>query len=345
MTDVAGFTEIMRGNEPQTLPLLRSDMEVIRAHVARQGGEVVKVAGDGLLALFDSAPSAVKACIDAQDELAASSLKHRMAIHAGEVTVTEGDAYGDVVNVCARLEAVTTPGTVFASRIVIDLVRAQGLPTPFHQGKIQLKGLGNPLEIYSWGSGTSGKKRSRKKWILVSVTAVLLISVGTAAYFESKSPVISGKTKRGFGRTRKLLMAPMSYKLSPIEHSNNAPSDSNDPGNANNSDQSTDDLLDQAYDEVWQEMEELESKKAEAIAKVDATIVLQYLKSTAVGQREKGKLETEHWSLIEMAIEAGRASAGKNATADQIWSALSHRNDPDLELAKQAFAEEFHKSK
>ena len=79
MTDVAGFTEIMRGNEPQTLPLLRSDMEVIRAHISRQGGEVIKVAGDGLLALFNSAPSAVKACIDAQEELACSTLKHRMA--------------------------------------------------------------------------------------------------------------------------------------------------------------------------------------------------------------------------------------------------------------------------
>ena len=114
MSDIAGFTELMGANEPETMELLRADMVLLTEHITKQGGEIVKVVGDGLLALFTSAPKAVRACIDAQEGLAGSPLRHRIAIHAGEVTVTGGDAYGDAVNVCSRIESLTVPGTVSA---------------------------------------------------------------------------------------------------------------------------------------------------------------------------------------------------------------------------------------
>ena len=106
-----------------------------------------------------------------------------------------------------------------------------------------------------------------------------------------------------------------------------------------------DDLMDQAYDEAWQELEQFNLKKTEAIEKVDAKIVLEWLKTSSMGQREKGRLEIEHWNLIEVAIESGKAAAGKTARAQQIMEALNKSTDPDLEIAKKAFAEEFRNSK
>ena len=335
MTDVAGFTEIMRGNEPQTLPLLRSDMEVIRAHISRQGGEVIKVAGDGLLALFNSAPSAVKACIDAQEELACSTLKHRMAIHAGEVTISGGDAYGDAVNVCARLEAATAPGSVFASRMVIDLIHAQGLPAPSSLGKLQLKGIGNPLEVYSWGESPKRIRKSRKGAVVGSSVAAFLLVCGGYAYWQKQLQVHSPRS--AYDRGRNLPRAPMTYS-STLNHGDNISSNSSNSVSA-------DELMDQAYDEASQELEQFSAKKSEAIDKVDAKIVLEWLKTSSMGQREKGRLEIEHWNLIEVAIESGKAAAGKNASAKQILDALNKSTDPDLEIAKKAFAEEFRNSK
>jgi hypothetical protein len=329
MTDIAGFTEIMRSNEPQTLPLLKADMEVIRAHIFRQGGEVVKVAGDGLLALFGSAPSAVRACIDAQAELAGSPLKHRMAIHAGEVTVSGGDAYGDAINVCSRLEAATIPGSVFASRIVIDLIKAQGLPTPSSLGRMPLKGVSNPFEVFSWGESRQGMRTSLRSLIVGIVASLILVSGLCIAYYQKQSQLHTSRSRTGH-RSR-LPPAPQAITYN---GSNNA--------QATNSDSiSADELMDQAYDEVWQEVEDFELKKEEAIEKVDANIVIQWLRSNSMGQREKGRLEIEHWSLIAVAIKAGKEIAGPNATISQVGNALKSKNEANLELPKEAFFEEF----
>ena len=334
MTDIAGFTEIMRSNEPQTLSLLKADMEVIRANIARQGGEVIKVAGDGLLALFGSAPSAVRACIDAQHELAGSPLKHRMAIHAGEVTVSGGDAYGDAINVCSRLEAATSPGSVFASRIVIDLIKSQGLPVPSNLGKVPMKGVGYPFEVFSWGDSNTGKKMPKKSLIVGILASLLLITGLFVAYFQKQSQVQT-VNRRSLGSRYGMPPAPHAYSY-------NGPTSVQ---SSNSEITTADELMDQAYDEVWQEVEDFDAKKEEAIEKVDPNIVLAWLRSNSLGQREKGRLEIEHWSLIATAIKVGRAVAGSNSNADQIWNVLKSKSEPELELPKEAFAEEFRMTK
>ena len=242
----------MSSNEPQTLPLLRADMEVIRAHISRQGGEVVKISGDGLLALFSSAPKAVRARIDAQAELSGSPLKHRMAIHAGEITVSGGDAYGDAVNICSRIEALTVPGTVSASKIVIDLVRSQDLPQPYKSGKVQLKGVEVPMEMYYWGDARKFPNQKRMALYVACVVAGLAIFGGL--YVNS--------TNTPVGHRGKNLPRPQ-FGYRPLKFS-----DSNVATGA-------DDILDQAYDEVWKEIEDFDNAKQEAVKKRDPKIVLQ----------------------------------------------------------------------
>ena len=323
MTDVAGFTELMSSNEPQTLPLLRADMEVIRAHISRQDGEVVKISGDGLLALFSSAPKAVRACIDAQEELSGSPLKHRMAIHAGEVTVSGGDAYGDAVNICSRIEALTIPGTVSASKIVIDLVRSQDLPHPHKTGKVQLKGVEAPMEMYCWGDARKFSNKKRTTIFIASGVAGLVILGGF--YVNSTNTPPEGH--RG--------------KTLPRPQFGGRPSNVNDTNMA----VGADDILDQAYDEVWKEIEDFDNSKEEAIKKRDPKIVLDWLKNNPMGQRDRGKLETEHWSLVSSAMTEGKKIVGENASPEAIISALQSLKDPSMDLALKAFAEEFRTSK
>lgn len=317
MTDVAGFTELMRTNEPQTLTSLKSDIDMIRAHIARNGGEVVKVAGDGILALFSSAPKAVRACIDSQDALSDSTLKHRMAIHAGEITLTEGDAYGDAVNVCSRLETITTPGTVTASRIVIDLIEAQGLPDPVKRGKVQLKGIDSPVEVFSWGIAKHNLGDKKWLWLIVAALFILVLaSAGIAWKLNSEPPA------RG---SRRSLPPVMSFMP--------------DPG------LTTDEILDQAFDDIWQEIDEYDAVKAEAVEKVDAQIAIDWLTANPLGKRERGQRELDHWRLVQRAIEKGKALAGPKATPEQIWQSLNKNPQKGLDLEIKAFAEEFRRPK
>lgn len=319
MSDVAGFTELMRANEPQTMASLRSDMEVLQSNIVKQGGEVVKVAGDGLLALFSSAPKAVRACIDAQEAMASSPLKHRIAIHAGEVTMSGGDAYGDAVNVCSRIESQTLPGSVSASKIVIDLIKSQDLPEPFRNGKVQLKGIEHPIEVYSWGNSKTFAKVSKRK-ILVGSTVVGLVLVGGYFAFDSLKPSDLNNeqpNKKAFSKT--------------ILEGQNTPVA-----------MTAEDALDQAYDEVWQEKEDFDKVREDAVKTLNPQLVIDWLNQNPLGQRERGRREVEHWSLVNEAIIKGKKLIGKNVTSEAILSALKNLKDPSLDIEIKAFEEEFH---
>lgn len=323
MTDVAGFTELMRANEPHTLSLLAADMEVLRTKISQYGGEVIKVSGDGILALFESAPKAVRACIDSQHELSHSSLKHRIAIHAGEVTVSGGDAYGDTVNICARLEAITKPGTVSASKIVIDLIRSQNLPEPSKGGKIQLKGVDFPIEMFSWGDTTRIGKIWRERILGIGGIAAGVAIIGGYIAFTSRAA---------------------SDQIAKSKGNSHLTSKKQTPGDTSVA-VTADEILDQAYDEVLQEIEEYDSVKTKAVEQVDPQRVLDWLKLNPLGQRERGKREIEHWTLVLTAMNKGREIAGSKSTPDEIVQALEKTSDPSLAVAIKAFAEEFKKPK
>src|SRR5919197_5222170 len=78
--------------------------EILRGAVDGAGGRVVKITGDGLMAVFPSAAAAVAASLEAQRGLQAEAwgetgpLRVRMGIHAGEAQQRAGDFYGPAVN-------------------------------------------------------------------------------------------------------------------------------------------------------------------------------------------------------------------------------------------------------
>lgn len=318
MSDIAGFTELMGANEPQTMALLRADMDVLSDHITRQGGEIIKVVGDGLLALFKSAPKAVRACIDAQEELSDSPLKHRIAIHAGEVTVAGGDAYGDAVNVCARIEAITKPGTVSTSKIVVELIRSQDIPEPFRNGKLQLKGIEGPVEIFSWGNTNSFQKRNQLK--LASGVVVALVVICGGFFANANWRIINHSDES----------RPSPVVPNPPHIDQNSPVA-----------MTAEEALDQAYDEVWQEKEDFDRVREEAIKAMNPQLVIDWLNSSPLGQRDRGRLELEHWSLVKQALIRGKELAGKDSDSKEILNALKNVKDPGMAIAAKAFADEF----
>jgi class 3 adenylate cyclase len=70
-TDVEGSTRLWeRLPEAMKAALERHD-RILQAAVAASGGRVVKTTGDGIMAVFSSAAAAVRACLTAQQDLAA----------------------------------------------------------------------------------------------------------------------------------------------------------------------------------------------------------------------------------------------------------------------------------
>ncbi len=122
--DATGFSRLMADDEDATVTALDASRAVFRAHIDDKQGRVIDMAGDSVLALFETATGAVSAALAIQRELEAAStaltperrMRFRIGIHLGDVIEKpDGWVYGDGVNIAARLQALAAPGAVAIS--------------------------------------------------------------------------------------------------------------------------------------------------------------------------------------------------------------------------------------
>ena len=156
--DVAGYSRLMSADEAGTLAVLQAHCsEVVNPAVARHGGRIVKLIGDGVLAEFGSVVEAVGCAADVQREMAARNrdipeerrMLFRIGVHLGDIIIEGDDIYGDGVNVAARLEGLAEAGGIRISRQVHDQVDGK-LPLSFRElGPQSLKNIPKPVEVFA----------------------------------------------------------------------------------------------------------------------------------------------------------------------------------------------------
>ncbi len=155
--DVSGYSRLMACDEAGTVSALDAAREVFARHIVAQTGRVVDMAGDSVLALFETAAGAVNAALAVQDEIAERSagqaedcrMRFRIGIHLGDVIEkADGTIYGDGVNTAARLESLADAGGVSVSDTVECAVRHR-VPARFEDlGEKTLKNLAKPVRAY-----------------------------------------------------------------------------------------------------------------------------------------------------------------------------------------------------
>jgi TolB-like protein/Tfp pilus assembly protein PilF len=155
--DVVGFSRLMERDEAGTLSLLKDRREqILDGEIARHGGRIVKVMGDGLLIEFASAVQAVDCAVAVQQAMAAANadlppdqrIVLRIGINLGDVIIDGEDLYGDGVNIAARLQALAEPGEIWLSRNVHDQVETK-LDLAFEDlGPKELKNLVRPVHVF-----------------------------------------------------------------------------------------------------------------------------------------------------------------------------------------------------
>jgi adenylate cyclase len=122
-TDLEGFTRYTaREGDDAALALLGEHHRVTARIVRKWGGRVVKHLGDGLMLVFPSASSAIRAALELVPT-APQPLRLRAGIHTGEFVVTSEDLIGHVVNVAARVTADADGGQVL---VTADSLAAAG---------------------------------------------------------------------------------------------------------------------------------------------------------------------------------------------------------------------------
>jgi len=156
--DVVGYSRLMERDESGTLARLRKNRsDHLDPVLAKYGGRLVKLTGDGALIEFASAVDALSAAIECQqaiaeanrDRPANTTLVFRMGVHLGDLIVEGDDLYGDGVNIAARLEGEAPAGGIVISRTVHEAVTGRVKATFDDLGSLTLKNIERPVPAFS----------------------------------------------------------------------------------------------------------------------------------------------------------------------------------------------------
>jgi len=155
--DVAGYSRLMAQDERATLGLLDASRGVFRTRVEANQGRVIDMAGDSVLAVFETASGAVNAALEIQKALAitgeampeARRMRFRIGIHLGDVIEkSDGTVYGDGVNIAARLEGLAQPGGITVSGMVHEAVRSRVAAHYADLGEQSVKNIAAPVRAF-----------------------------------------------------------------------------------------------------------------------------------------------------------------------------------------------------
>jgi TolB-like protein/class 3 adenylate cyclase len=162
--DVVGYSRLMGRDESGTLARLRRNRsERLDPVLAKYGGRLVKLTGDGALIEFASAVDALSAAIEFQqamaeanaNETADTALVFRMGLHLGDLIVDGDDLYGDGVNIAARLEAEAPAGGIVVSGALHEAAAGRLQAEFVDIGRLSLKNIDRQVQAYrvEWGQG------------------------------------------------------------------------------------------------------------------------------------------------------------------------------------------------
>lgn len=155
--DIADFTTLTaeRG-DPYAVKLLGKLSSLIGSSIRPCKGEVVKHLGDGFLLAFPSASQAVRGAVAIQRAVEQRRKKDsfdlalRIAVHAGEPLVEEGDLLGHDVNLTARLLDHCDPGEVIVSDAAKELAKPRLRKISFDRGRVvKIRGLTSKVVVYA----------------------------------------------------------------------------------------------------------------------------------------------------------------------------------------------------
>jgi class 3 adenylate cyclase/tetratricopeptide (TPR) repeat protein len=161
-TDVVDSTSLShRMTAEASDELRRAHLDDLGVAVAAAGGATVKQLGDGVMATFDSATAAMAAAVAMQQVVertnrgADHAVGLRVGISAGEVSVEDGDVFGDPVVEASRLCGAARGGQILAAAIVPLLAGRRAPAAARDLGEIELKGLPAPVAVVEveWSPG------------------------------------------------------------------------------------------------------------------------------------------------------------------------------------------------
>ena len=148
-TDIAGYTALSAKDENKALALLDKQKQILTPIIEEFNGTLHNKVGDGLLFTFPTVTDAIKCGIKIQKET--KEIEHlnlRIGIHEGEITLKDGDALGDDVNVASRIDPFAAEGgIVISGKVQQNISSLPEFKTKFISEPL-LKGVSQEVKVF-----------------------------------------------------------------------------------------------------------------------------------------------------------------------------------------------------
>ncbi|MDP8955668.1 MAG: adenylate/guanylate cyclase domain-containing protein [Actinomycetota bacterium] len=148
-TDIVGSTDraAALGDRAWKELLDRHD-EIVQRQIARFGGRVVKMTGDGVMGIFDGPTRAISSAGAIRDGVARLDLQVRAGLHTGECERHGDDIQGLAVHIASRVLDQAGPGELMVTSTVKDLVTGSRLSFE-PRGSRGLKGVPGEWSLFA----------------------------------------------------------------------------------------------------------------------------------------------------------------------------------------------------
>jgi class 3 adenylate cyclase len=155
-TDIVGFSNMVSSlSRTESEQILQTHDKLLQKVIKRFGGTIIKSVGDSFLVIFRSPTDAVLCSMAMHDTLWEQNqlpnndydIVIRVALNTGEVRLTNGDIFGEAVNIAARLESETPAGAIYLTETVyLSMNKNEVLLEEI--GEREFKGIPQKIRIY-----------------------------------------------------------------------------------------------------------------------------------------------------------------------------------------------------
>ena len=214
-TDIVGYTALMEKDERKALELLERNRMIQQPLIEIYHGRQLKEMGDGMLASFESVSDAVHC---AQEILRVSKedrvLKLHIGIHLGEVIFSDGDVFGDAVNIASRIQAAAKESEIYISEEVWKNIKNKGGFQVEYVGEKSFKNVDEPLRLYKIKEldpeiQMHDKRSPSTFWKLIGIVA--LITIAGLAIYLYRNIVDVDRSLTTSGSDKAIVLLPFKY--------------------------------------------------------------------------------------------------------------------------------------
>lgn len=168
--DVVGFSRLVQHDEPKTVRLVRQTYGYFTKDIGDRGGTIFKTMGDGFLAEFSSALTALDWVADAQRDLHQRQIKVpggevlqvRAGIVMADVLVHGDDLFGNGVNLAVRVQGISPPGGMAVTKWMHAYLGGQTDLIFTDIGPTILKNIPRTVHLYVWHPSGATKALPKK---------------------------------------------------------------------------------------------------------------------------------------------------------------------------------------